>query len=329
MEKDNSTAVDFTRPDDITTAINAGKQIANGADRIVFIDGEDRGIAVTFPAAIIPGRDGSMSVITLADTAKAADAYAREKRLRDAAGPDRLKGTATMQSVASLVAHVNRFKDPDSAVWANPTKREIVAVLDYNRDPHQSHASASAAVADDSFARWGAHRSVYACPLSDAWLAWGSGKALVMGQEDFAKFLDAHDRDLTAERPALTPSDVKIPTPAQLITIAASLETYSGQKVKTERDGNGRRKLAFSTESGFTGDVVPPPAFAIQIPCFLDSKPEVMEVRLRPDVMKSGEAQFTIQIHASGDVLRDAFEELVKEVESSTSLPCFLGTPEA
>jgi hypothetical protein len=77
-----------------------------------------------------------------------------------------------------------------------------------------------------------------------------------------------------------------------------------------------------------TGAVLPPPAFLIGIPVFEDGAVEQIEVRLRVDV-QDGQAVFRLQIHAAGDVLRDAFDELCEVVAAATVLPLFHGTPEA
>ncbi len=231
-----------------------------------------------------------------------------------ASRPRRRTGTANMQAIDSFADHVNRFKSAESAIFADPTARKFVAVLNY----HDAGAGAEPA--------WNDHRTIYPCPFSVEWSAWGGGRPQSGDQDQFAAFLDAHDRDLGAN---LKDADGNpYPSPADLISLALSLETYSDKKAKRERDPRtGRISVSFSEESGVKGNVVIPPAFGIKIPVFDDSEPSAIEVRLRVQV-DDGDASFQWQIHDSDKVLRAAFRGLIERVKGATDLPVFVGNPE-
>jgi hypothetical protein len=276
------------------------------------IEVEDGGKKVTIPVVVMDSDEGGQKVHSLLDIVKQGAELARAERLRDAPGPDKREGTAQMQALDSFVAHLNRFKDEDSVVWADAAGCNLVAVLDY-------HAKGS-----EGAARWGRHRGIYACPLSEAWRAWGGGAPMKLDQETFALLLDARDRDLISG----TVNGKAAPDPSALVTLAGTLESYSTSKAKRERDPNtGRVKVSFSNESGFMGDVAPPPSFLISIPVFQDGAPQSLEVRLRVEV-ENGAATFIAQIHAANDVLRDAFRALCERVKTETDLPVFVGKPE-
>lgn len=265
------------------------------------------------PIALLRDSEGATSLESLTGLAREAVEFARQERLRHAAGPDKREGTAALQSLESFIGHANRFKAESSAVWADAAQRKLVSVLDY----HPAGA--------ESPARWGRHRGLYACPLSEAWLGWGGGKPLVMDQDEFAALLDSRDRELASGKLV---TGVAAPDPASLITLASNLEVYSHATAKRERDPNtGRVKISFTEEKGVSGTVMPPPSFLIQIPVFQDGIPQLLEVRLRVAV-EDGEAKFTVQIHAANDVLRNSFAELCSRVSTGTSLPVFIGTPE-
>lgn len=273
------------------------------------------GQPIHLPVAFLPDGEGRYQVSHLGEAALESAKAATALRLLNAPGPDRREGTANHQAIGSFIDHVNRFKTENSALWADERSRALVAVLDY----HDKGAAGAA--------RWGRHRSVYPCPLSEAWAAWGGLQGLTLTQEQFAELLDRRDRELTsgafeggaqAGKPA--------PSPAELITLAATLETYSHAQVKKERDPQSQRtKLTFTEEAGCS--VAPPAAFLISIPVFTDAAPKTLEVRLRVAVDK-GEAKFGLRIHAAGDVLREAFENLAEYAASETTVPLFIGTPE-
>lgn len=226
--------------------------------------------------------------------------------------PRRRRGVADLQSIASFIEHANRFKSAESAVWADRAASKFVGVLNY----HPRGAEADPA--------WGDHRAVYPCPLSPEWVTWGAGALAQLDQDDFAQFLEDHDRDLAVA----TDADGKpYPSPSDLMTMAATLEAYSNRSTKRERVGN-KMSLSFHEESGVKGSsVVIPRAFCIRIPVFADGLPQVIEVRLRVEV-EDGSPTFNFQIHDAGKVIRAAFDQLVQTVMLGTELPVFLGTPE-
>lgn len=260
------------------------------------------------PAVVLKDSEGASSVHLLGNEILQAAAIAKKHRLESAKGPDNRAGTAVLQTLESFIGHANRFKAENSAVWANAEKRELVSVLDY----HPAGAESAAA--------WGRHRGIYACPLSEAWTAWGGVAGLSLDQEEFADLLDSRDRELS-------PGD-GFPTPASLITLANNLEVYSNATAKRERDPNtGKVKVSFSEEKGVLGQVMPPPAFKISIPVFRDAPVEDVEVRLRVTV-DGGHATFNVQIHAATELLETSFRDVRNRVMVGTSLPVFVGVPE-
>lgn len=269
------------------------------------------------PVAFLPDGNGAYGVASLGAAAVEGAKAARELRLLSATGPDRREGTANHQALGSFIEHVNRFRAERSALWADEARRALVAVFDYH------------APGDEGAPGWGRHRSVYPCPLSEAWCAWGGLGGLNLTQEHFAELLDRRDRELVAGTFRGGALEGKLaPSPAELVTLASNLETYSTAKVKKERDPQTQRvKLTFTEEAGVS--VAPPAAFLVNIPVFTDSALQQLEVRLRVTVEDGGKAKFQLRIHAAGDVLREAFENLAEHAAADTKVPLFIGTPEA
>lgn len=293
--------------------INIAQQ-ADGPE-IVPISFKHNGQEAEVPVAFVADGPGKVKPVSLLPLISEAHARLESLRTDGMPGPDHRKGTASHQTLESFVAHVNRFRDDDSAVWAhrNGQQTQLVAIFDY-------HAHGATGTP-----RWGRHRAVYPCPLSDAWKQWGGGSKLLLDQEDLAEFLEAHDYELAN---GTLPSGTTAPQPAFLLTMANRLETYSTATAKRERDPNtGRTKISYNEEKGVAGDVVPPPAFLISIPVFVDSEPRAMEVRLSVKV-ESGAATFTLWIHNAEKHYREAMETIRTTVTGKTALPVFDGTPE-
>lgn len=92
------------------------------------------------------------------------------------AAPARIRQVTSLISPGSLIAYIQRFRDPRSVVFADKTRARIVAVLDFHKSPDQ--------------ANWGDHKAIYDCPLSDEWKAWVTYDGKKLNQIDFAEFLE-------------------------------------------------------------------------------------------------------------------------------------------
>jgi uncharacterized protein YfdQ (DUF2303 family) len=276
---------------------------------------DSAGEAGRLSVAFLADGHGKVRVQSLGDIIAAARERADKERLLSAPGPDRRKGVANHQSLASLIAHANRFKDEHSAVWASAENQEasLTVVFNYHSTGH------------DGRPRWGDHRATYDCPLSSAWKAWGGGAVREFTQEGLAKFLEQHDYELAQ---GTLPNSEKAPPPATLLTLADTLETYSTSKVKKEKDkATGRVRLSLEDDRG-VASAAPPPSFLILIPIFEDSEAELLEVRLRVRVEKDGSAIFTLQIHDAERKWRASYQKVLDTVINKTGLPVYEGTPE-
>lgn len=267
------------------------------------------------PVAFLADGHGKVRVQPLGGIISEARTKADNERLAMAKGPDRRKGIAKHETLASLIAHTQRFKDEHSAVWACGVNGNASLTVVFNY--HETGAAGAP--------RWGDHQAIYPCPMSDAWGAWGGGSPQSFTQDGLATFLEAHDYELAQ---GTLPSGDKSPPPAALLTMANTLETYSSATVKRERDPKtGRITLALTDDRG-VANAAPPPSFLILIPIFEDSEPELLEVRLRVAVEKDGKAHFTLQIHEAERKWRASYQKVISKVITETGLPVYEGSPE-
>lgn len=276
---------------------------------------DSKGVEHVVPVAFLADGHGKVKAQSLLDIQNAARLTAEQHRLHDAPGPDRRKGTANHQTLSSFIAHLLRFKDENSAVWANASDgAQLVGVFNY-------HATGATGTP-----RWGDHRAIYPCPISEAWEAWGGGEPKVLSQEALSEFLESRDYDLAT---GTLPNGTTAPAPATLLSMADKLEVYSTATARRERDPNtGRVTVSFTEDKGLSpGSVQPPNVFLISIPVFKDAEPETMEVRLRISV-KDGRATFTLHIHDAERIWRKSFEKVCQQIILETALPVYEGTPE-
>lgn len=275
---------------------------------------------VTGQFAFVPQVEGTgRTTVRLESVAKFADEYRVEPRLR--------VGTAKMYDLASLIAHVNRFKDCDSVIFADTDRNNpsITAVLDYHR------------VGATSKPRFGKHLSKYTFPVSDEWLAWTGVHGDEMGQQDFAEFIESHLVDVIDPSSAgesakqyAEKCGVTFGTPSRLLELSRGLSISVGEKVVQAYNlQSGEKQIQFSeTHSDSAGAPLKVPgAFLIGIPVFrADARYQVC-VRLRYR-KREGSLTWAMDLWRHEEVFDAAIRQACQFVSDGTQLPLFVGTPE-
>lgn len=243
--------------------------------------------------------------------------------------PIRRKGTATLLDLDSLIAHVERFKDVDTVLFANDNRQSpsLTAVLDYHR----------AGAASDP--RFGEHRAKFAFPLSDEWKAWVATDKKPMSMVDFAAFLEDRIIDVLDD-PNDLPDDMQrfvkaiggnIASPTKLMEIAVGLKVHEKSNVgETVNLATGEGEISFvSTHTDGAGKPLKVPnLFLIGIPVFKNDTAYRVAVRLRYRKREGG-LLFWYELWRQEPVFDHAFGGALDRVRKETGLPVLLGSPEA
>lgn len=243
---------------------------------------------------------------------------------RDA--PRRARGTAELTTLASFIAHVNLFKNPDSCIFADRSgsKPALVAVLDYNR-----HGPEGAP-------RYGQHRTRYAFPLSEEWLAWKAASGSALAQDRFAAFLEDHLTDV-ADPANASPTAIlfaglfgcSFASASRLLELSRGLSVNVGARVQSHVSlATGETSIAFATahadETGAPLKV--PGAFLLGIPVFRGGALYQIPARLRYRVATN--LTWSFEMYRADAVFDHAIDEACEAAASETELPVFMGAPE-
>lgn len=259
-----------------------------------------------------------------------ADAFAD---YRDA--PIRVRGTARHTRLDSFIAHVNRFKNVDTAIFAvdQGGAPSVTAVFDYHGE------TAGGPGADPAFAQ---HRADYAFPLSEEWKAWHKADGVKMDMGEFAQFLEDHIVDVEQVGDYASINDTvkqfvqtlggwaAVASPSKLIELSRGLQIYENSVVQDVRKlSSGEAQIAFSSEH-VDADGKPlniPSLFIINIPVFARSTVlDRVVVRLR--YRKAAGVTFWFELWRTDRVFDFAFDEALDRVRTETELPVFVGTDE-
>jgi hypothetical protein len=258
--------------------------------------------------------------------------------------PERRQGTATMKTLDSLIAHTNRFKDADSALFADPNtdKPSLTAVLDYHQQVNAHDGNDSDHV---PLPRFGKHRSTHSFPLAEEWGHWTKSNEKPMTQTDFAEFIEERVLDIqppptfTGELSAPDLELQKITTllkgkfagPELLMELSRGLAVHESSKVASVVNlSSGAGSVTFESEhrdgSGEKLDV--PNLFCIGIPVFEYGSRYRVVVRLRYRKTTAG-IVWGYELYRHDRVFKDAFDEACTFARQQTGLPLFVGSPEA
>jgi len=261
--------------------------------------------------------------------------------------PERREGTATLATLEAFAAHVNRFKDAASAIFAiaKPTAGEARAI-----EPPQLHAvydyhepRVNDGMADDGaeLARFMKHRAIYACPFSESWRAWSAAEGSKLDQRAFAEFIEDRIGDLIAP-PAMSdaPGDAELVenaamlggqfnSPSALMEMSRGIQVNVDSKVRQAINlATGEIEVVYQTEHGEAGERMKVRnLFVLAIPVFEGGPAYRVIGRLRYRTHNGGLVWF-YQLWRADRVFRHAFDELCASAAKLTSLPVFIGKPE-
>lgn len=259
--------------------------------------------------------------------------------------PIRLKGTAKMSDVESLIQWTNRFKDQNSALFCNTGKTEPSLKCISNYHEERMHKAPN-----QNLARCADHQAVYTFPKSNEWITWNNISGQKLTNEDLGEFIEAHATDIVQPTPSIikgstSPKNTKWEN--DLIETAQHIEGRYGQlhellslsrkfkvcetseiKIQTNRDtGEGEIQLLSEHKTAEGKPVRIPNLIIIAIPVFKGGDLYRIPVRFR--YQKRGLAvSFSLTLFNPHKAFEHAVEEVCTHVKKQTKLPLFMGVEE-
>lgn len=232
-----------------------------------------------------------------------------EKEVSDPHGlkltpPRYISQRVEVQALDSLVEYVNAFKTKDTMLFADIMANSITAMIDYHgRDQKASNI---------------AHHAKMALPFSEEWKLWTSIDGKMMGQLDFARFLEENHPDIAQ------------PNAAELIEMARDLHAARNIKftkvVRTDSDNeNFTAEDTTTLGSRSTGNSVElPRQFTVRIPIYFGESPVDISAFLRWKVGDEG-MTLGIKLWRPEHVRQAMFKQIVVGAAERTSLTAVFG----
>ncbi|WP_257138461.1 YfdQ family protein [Streptomyces sp. rh34] len=222
-----------------------------------------------------------------------------------AAAPTRKTGTTTVRDAASFHAYFEKHADIDTEVYADSDRLTITAVL----DAHQADAP-----------RFGGHVLRLSLRETEAWKQWATLDGRLLGQEQFAEFLEDHLPELLE------------PSAAEMLEIAQSIQGATKAEFQSStRLSSGQRQFQFvettTAKAGQKGQLTIPETFTIGLVPFDGSEGYKLTARFRYRVGRDGELTLGYKLERPGDIRAKAFQDVVTAIGEHIDQPVMNGTP--
>lgn len=252
--------------------------------------------------------------------------------------PVRRDGVARLNDLGSFIAHANRFKGAQSALFAElpdimrnergvQCRPSIQCVFDYHAEGFDSDAS------------YGAHKSEYGFEFSDEFLTWMGGSQNVFESQDaFAEFIEDNIGDVVVYEEGVSDKldeyaamiGCKFASPSRLMELSRGLAVHVNERVTQKVNINtGERELVYEADHNGEGGgkLEVPNAFLLAIPPFKNGAIYSVIVKLRYRV-RNGGVRWSFELFRIRNVIESAFTEACARAHDETGLPIFQGKPE-
>ncbi|WP_411197273.1 YfdQ family protein [Klebsiella variicola] len=223
--------------------------------------------------------------------------------------PSRIRQITNLISPGSLIAYIQRFRDARSVVFADKTKTQIVAVLDFHQNAEAPH--------------WGMHKAVYNCPFSDEWKAWTAADSNKMNQIDFAEFLENNIQNV-----APVGDNYSGPSGTELLEmVLAFQETRKVEFKSVKRLQDGTCQFQYSDDKSGSGNTKIPEKISLAIAPFHNGAPYQIDARIRYR-LRDGQLVLWYELIEPKKIVEHAFQEIVTDMENQLGedLPIYEGS---
>lgn len=216
--------------------------------------------------------------------------------------PSYAKQTVILQTTASLVDYIDRYKLPQTSIFADIEKDRMEAIIDYHGPSQADHK---------------AHRAHFVLKRSEEWKAWTSFADRMIGQLEFVRFLEENAIDVT------------VPDAGTLMDITRDI--HGLRKVRFEKavrasSNNENFEYTVDNEAKTKGGVELPTNFEIRIPVYFDEPPVIIKAFLRWQIdPEEGGLKLGIKLHRPEYVRQEEFQRIVSDVGFKVERPVVYG----
>jgi len=215
---------------------------------------------------------------------------------RSLGAPTRIRAQVVVHDLDSFLKYAMRFVSPGTQIFAKATVDQLMAtaIFDY---------------AEKDKPAWGEHRLTFVTKFTPEWQRWRSNDKTVMGQQEFAEFVEDNNALFVD------------PCGADMLTIAREIELRTQVEWKgMVRLDNGDTALNYtSTTKAGNGAVELPPFFVVSLQPFLNGPRYQMRARLRPR-LDNATLGLKYEMLKVEEFVRGAMDEILERIEKESDI---------
>lgn len=225
--------------------------------------------------------------------------------------PRRIVAQATVDSLESFVAYVERHQQPETLVWVKLDPITSALTLTGRIDEHANNAPS-----------WRRHSVIFTPRLSVEWQRWMAKNGIQQKQVDFALFIENNIADV---------ANVEgLPTGAAMLEMALQFEAVQDSRVKSHmRLQNGGVKFEFvgDDDAATVSRMEMFGKFAVGLPVFWGGERYRVDARLRYST-REGDVKLWYEFIRPDKVHEAAARELVEKLRQQLgeAVPVLMGS---
>lgn len=242
--------------------------------------------------------------------------------------PERRTGTARLVRLKDFIAHVNRFKTPDTAVFVDPDAPSALAIYDYHPAGGDVFNAANRG-----------HGASHVFPLSSAYKAWRGISGKAMSAKEFSAFIVEHAAEILSPSEAeacaadLAALDLSVGTPDVMRRLAKGLRVSVNEDFEESRAlENGDVAISFARKTTGTKDakgteIKVPGGIVVGVPV-LDGADTIAAI---PAILRfdyDGSLTWTVTLMHLDTLMRSVVDGAAEQVAAETGCPVFYGATE-
>lgn len=204
----------------------------------------------------------------------------------------------------SLIDYVNRFKTPETVIFADGDELQIAAVIDYHKVSSEGPGLAE-------------HQAVLTLSHSAEWETWAAIDGRMYDQKSFARMIDINSDDIIQPNGAALLEQVMDVEMATTVSVARKLESTGSSR--------GRQDMNRTT----TGTVLPP-FFLLSIPVFTgEPKVEVRAMTKDSQDGNTGKVSLGLELVRTRIIIETELARIARGIAAATSVPVMMGSLKA
>lgn len=213
--------------------------------------------------------------------------------------PQFISAFPQIQTVASLIDYVNRFKTDNTMIFACSEEEIIKAVIDY----HEEGSKKAGLVR---------HQAILNLTTSNEFDTWIDSDGSWMAQKSFARFLE-----LNAE-------DILTPKGADLLEMVLDLEKSKTVTVQRKLRSSGSDDGSGGFASDASGTVLPA-SFKLSFPIFYGETNKVEILAYTKDRLEDTKIEIGYELNRIDIIRQREFTRIAAEIATATGVPFVLG----